>query len=74
MADDAAPPDQTPTSRPAKRGKPWGYLLFAMLIIAVLAVYIVRPDVPRQLLGGDPPKPDSAGEGPAKAGDIGGKG
>lgn len=74
MADDAAPPDQTPTGKPAKRGKPWGYLLFAMLIIAVLAVYIVRPDVPRQLLGGDPPKPDSVGEGPAKAGDIGGKG
>lgn len=72
MADDVTP-DQTPPSKP-KRGKPWGYLLFALLILAVLTVYILRPDVPRQLLGGDPPKPQSLGDGPAKAGDVAGKG
>lgn len=73
MADENAP-DQPQPSKPAKRGKPWGYLFFALLILAVLAVYVVRPDVPRQLLAGDPPKPESNGEGPAKAGEIGGKG
>lgn len=71
---DVATPDQTPPqpSKP-KRGKPWGYLVFAVLILAVLGIYIAKPDLPRQLLAGDPPKPDALGDGPAKAGDVSGK-
>jgi hypothetical protein len=71
MPDDISP-DQTPPSKP-KRSLPWGYLVFALIILAVLGVYIAKPDLPHNLLAGDPAKPESLGEQPAKAGDISGK-
>lgn len=73
MADDTTP-DQAPapaSSKP-KRGKPWGYLVFALLILSVFLVAVLKPDLTRSLLGGDPPKPDSPGDSPAVAGNVSG--
>jgi len=68
MAD--ATPD-LPQPKP-KRGKPWGYLVFAVIILGVFGVFIAAPDLPRNLLGGAPAKPDGLGDAPAKAGNVNG--
>ncbi len=69
MADDQTP-DQTPVKR--KRGKPWGYLVFAALILGIFLAMVLKPDLPRSLFGGDSPKPDSLGDSPAMAGNVSG--
>ncbi len=66
-------PDQTPP-KPAKAGKPWGYLVFAVIVLGVFGTFIAAPDVARGLLGGTPAKPDSLGDPPAKAGNVSGGG
>lgn len=71
MADPAPTQDQPakPQDKP-KRHLPWGYLVFATLIFATLVVLVFAPQLPRQWLGGDPPRPDALGDGPAAVGDI----
>ncbi len=69
MADDTTP-DQAPVK--TKRGKPWGYLVFAVLILGVFVTAVLKPDLTRSLLGGDPGKPDSPGDSPAVAGNVDG--
>ena len=69
MADEPIPA-QTP-SKP-KRGKPWGYLVFAALILGIFLVAVIMPDLPRSLFGGDPARPDGLGDSPAVVGDVNG--
>ncbi len=69
MADDQIP-DQTPVK--SKRGKPWGYLVFAILILGVFLAMVFQPDLPRSLFGGDPAKPEALGDSPAAAGNVNG--
>jgi hypothetical protein len=76
MADDNIPDQNTaPAAAPApkpKRSLPWGYLVIAVLILGAFGVIIAKPDLPRSLLAGDPPKPEGLGDGPAAAGDVSG--
>ena len=75
MADEQNPeqqPQQTPAAKPAKRGKPWGYLVFAVLILGTFLVMVLKPDLPRSLFGGDPAKPEGLGDSPAVAGNVNG--
>ncbi len=69
MADDPTP-DQAPVK--AKRGKPWGYLVFAVLICGMFITAVLKPELTSSLLGGDPGKPDSPGDSPAVAGNVDG--
>jgi hypothetical protein len=67
---DVPTPDQAVVKR--RRGKPWGYLVLSALVLGVFLTAVLRPDLTRGLLGGDPPRPGSPGDSPAVAGDVAG--
>lgn len=69
MADDMSP-DQTPVKN--KSGKPWGYLVFAVLILGVFLTMVLKPDLPRSLFGNAEPRPEGLGDSPAAAGNVSG--
>ena len=76
MPDETSPeqPQSPAPTRPARRGKPWGYLVFSVLLLGVFLAMVLKPDLPRQLLGGDPPRPADLGDSPATAGNVSGGG
>lgn len=70
MADETQP---APTPEKPKRRLGWAYLVVAVLALGVFGVYVFKPELPRQLLGGVPAKPSSLGDEPAAAGEVSGK-